>query len=306
MSASTCLRLAVGVGLFAALLLVLAALAPVLIRPVAPGAAAAGAPLDLACLLLPTPADWAAHLGSYGLLAVLLAGVLRGVTGLIRQTYRTRQAVRRLLQFARPLDPALRARLDPVPLAGRLDVVAAATPLAFCYGFLRPRICVSTGLITLLSAEALTALLWHEYYHLLRRDPLKMAVGRAWTAAFFFVPLIATLYRQYLVTKEVEADRYACGQQGRTDALVDALWVLIERAALRPGDIPALAAGAGDALEIRLAHLLDQPAPRAWPWRTLLLSMGLLALLIGLEWVFVQAGVADGLWYLEHAPLGGC
>lgn len=40
-----------------------------------------------------------------------------------------------------------------------------------------------------------------------------------------------------------------------------ALRVLVEQAALMPGNHPVLAAGAGEALEIRLAHLRDQPAP---------------------------------------------
>lgn len=306
MSASAWLRAGGSAGLVSAVALVLTALAPVLVRSIHPDAAIRTG-VDLVCLFLPTPSDWTAHLGSYALLSLLVVGALRGLISLVMQTYRTRQAIRRLLQFAQPPDPSLRARFASLRLDGRIDLIRAAAPLAFCYGFFRPRICVSTGLVSLLQADELTALLWHEHYQLLRRDPLKMAVGRAWSAAFFFVPLIHILYRQYLISKEVEADRYACGQQGRTDALAEALWVLVERSAvLTREDTPTLAAGSGEALEARLAHLLGQPAPHAQPWRSLLLSGALLGLLVGAEWIFVQAGVTNVLWYLEHTPLGRC
>ena len=87
--------------------------------------------------------------------------------------------------------------------------------------------------------------------------------------------------------------------------MAETLWVLVEQAAsLTRDDTPTLAAGSGEALEARLAHLLGQP--RAQPWRLLLLCGALLGLLVGLEWIFVQVGVTNVLWYLEHTPLGGC
>jgi hypothetical protein len=89
--------------------------------------------------------------------------------------------------------------------------------------------------------------------------------------------------------------------------VAETLWVLVEQAAIRTrDDTPTLAAGSGEALEARLAHLLGQPAPRAQPWRSLLLSGALLGLLLGLEWIFVQAGMTNVLWYLEHTPLSVC
>ena len=42
--------------------------------------------------------------------------------------------------------------------------------------------------------------------------------------------------------------------------------------------------------------------PRAWPWRSLLLSLALLALLVGVEWFFVQAELANVWEYLKHTP----
>lgn len=86
--------------------------------------------------------------------------------------------------------------------------------------------------------------------------------------------------------------------------MAETLWVLVEQAAIRTrDDTPTLAAGSGEALEARLAHLLGQPAPRAQPWRSLLLSGALLGLLVGLDWIFVQAGMTNVLCVSgAHAP----
>lgn len=76
----------------------------------------------------------------------------------IRQWRVARNAVRQLLL----------GRCDP-PLAfpdleQTIDWVEAEKPLAFAYGFLRPRILVTTGLAQRLSHEELRAGLMHEVY----------------------------------------------------------------------------------------------------------------------------------------------
>ncbi len=307
MTASGWWRLGSSLSLLSAVSLVGAALAPLWVRPPARPGVILPVDIDLACLFVPTRADWAAHLVSYVIVGLLLVGGSRGVARLLGQTWRTRQTLQRLLHLTCPLDPALQPLLARLHLTGRVDLVQAATPLAFCYGLLWPRICLSTGLVRVLTEAELTALLWHERYHLLRRDPLKVALGRAGAGAFFFLPVVQALYSRYLLAKEVDADAYACQQQGSAEPLTDALCVLIDLRDAGAADAsPPQAAGATDALEVRIAELLGQPQALPWPLAAALRSAVLLGVLVGVEGLVAQAGVANALWELQHSVLGGC
>lgn len=299
MRASAWLRLAALVGLLSLSGLLGALLIPVLARPPQEADAHNFNPF---CLFLPAQADWAAHTASYLILGLLLVGGGRGLWNLLDQRRRTQQATQRLLTLSQPLDPALSALLAPLDLTAHVDLVASAVPVAFCYGLLRPRICLSTGLLAALPDDALQALLWHERYHLLRRDPVKVALGRAWAAGLFFLPLVGLLYRQYLVAKEVDADRYACSRQGSTGPLAEALVLLLD---LQEPPLPGTA-GAGEALEVRTAHLLGQPLPQRLPLRPVLVSILVVTGLLILTWLLAQLGVADPHWPLQHSLGGGC
>ncbi|MDQ2808779.1 MAG: M56 family metallopeptidase [Chloroflexota bacterium] len=277
-----------------------AAFAPLLMRALPDGDSGH---IDLVCLFLPTSSDWAAHWMSYAILLLLGAGAVSGCYSFGRQIRRTRRMLRQLLQFARPVDAALHTFLQTLHLADRLDLVQTTVPLAFCYGIRRPRICLSTGLIAVLDQDELTAVLWHEQAHLVQRDPFKVAFGRAWVAAFFFVPLAHGLYRQYLLAKEVAADAYACARQGSNGPLTGALAVLLE---WQSAAQPPVAAGATELLETRVNWLLDQPAPLTIPLAPTVWTGLILVGIISVELALTQAGVANALWNLSHLALGNC
>ena len=278
-----------------------AAFAPLLMRAVPD----ATAQFDLVCLFLPTSSDWAAHLMSYAILLLLVGSLGLGALRFVEQTVRTRRTVRRLLAFSQPVDAGLALLLGRLGLTGRIDLVQTPLPIAFCYGLRRPRICLSSGMVTALDAEQLTALLWHEQAHLLQRDPLKVAVGRAWTAMFFFLPLARTLYSGYLLAKEIEADAYACTRCGGNGPLTAALARLLDVQDARGLVVPQ-AAGGTDALEMRVDSLLGHAPVFRIPPQILFLSSAVLVGLVGLELILTQAGVSNALWNLSHSALGGC
>jgi len=289
------------VGGAGTLALAVAAFAPLLIRALPD----ATTQRDLVCLFLPTSSDWAAHLMSYAILLLLMGSLGLGLVRFVLQTVRTRRTVRRLLAFSQPVASDLVPLVQRLGLTGRLDLVQTPVPIAFCYGLRRPRICLSTGMVTALDAEQLTALLWHEHAHLLQRDPLKVAVGRAWTAMFFFLPLARTLYSGYLLAKEIEADAYACTRCGSNGPLTAALVRLLDVQDALGLAVPQ-AAGSTDALEMRVDSLLgDAPVFRVPP-QIMFLSSAVLGGLVGLELILTQAGVSNALWNLSHTALGGC
>ena len=154
-------------------------------------------------------------------------------------------------------------------------LVAADAPVAFCAGWLRPRVYVSTGVLDRLSDRELQAVLAHERQHRALRDPLRLAVGRVLCQALFFLPVIGALHSDYADAAELTADAAALvALDGAGGALASAMLTLG-------------AAGADGEVAIssrRVDALLGQPVD--WQRPRLLLSTGLvtLALLVALVW----------------------
>jgi beta-lactamase regulating signal transducer with metallopeptidase domain len=108
--------------------------------------------------------------------------------------------VLRSSRFRRALDRRCQRRCDDV------STFEDPVPLAFCAGFARPGVYVSTGALELLDEQALDAVLAHERHHARRRDPLRLAVGRVLARSLFFVPGIAALVRGQAAITELSAD----------------------------------------------------------------------------------------------------
>jgi hypothetical protein len=202
--------------------------------------------------------------------AVLLALAALGAAVLIvtvRAAWRQFRAHRRLVRS--------------LPVSGRLAehssvlVVDAATPLAFCAGWLRPRVYVSAQVLERLSDSELRAVLAHEQHHGVLRDPLRLAVSRVLWQALFFLPVLRSLHDRYADVAELDADAAALeATDGATAPLASAM--------LAFGTTPA-----GDVVGIspqRVDSLLGRP----WAWRLprMLLTSGLvtIAALVALVW----------------------
>jgi Zn-dependent protease with chaperone function len=225
----------------------------------APAYAAGGAWPGVSCLLLPLADDLIPHLASYAFILAMLAGATVGSRAVLRQSRATRALLTACLAV-RSLRSGMLEQLEGrLQLRDRLDVVDLAEPIAFCYGYVRPRVLVSTGLIDLLPPHELEAVLLHEREHVRRLDPLKVAVGRVLVSTGFFVPVLGALYRQFLVDKELVADRAVIAAQGDGASLGAALIRLVERRAVIR---PPLGAGASEALEARIDALLGDPVRR--------------------------------------------
>ena len=94
-------------------------------------------------------------------------------------------------------------------------VIELAAPMAFCAGWLRPRVYVSTGGLSRLSPDELAAVLAHEHHHKALRDPLRLAVGAVLSQALFFLPVLRPLHERYGDVAELRADAAARDAPGR-------------------------------------------------------------------------------------------
>jgi len=83
------------------------------------------------------------------------------------------------------------------------------TPVVFCYGLIRPRICISSGLIKILKNDELQAVLLHENQHRSSNDPLKLFIIKFFQNIFFFLPGLKTIINKYLTFSELAADEQA-------------------------------------------------------------------------------------------------
>jgi Zn-dependent protease with chaperone function len=141
-------------------------------------------------------------------------------------------------------------------LRDALVLIPDRTPYSFCYDLWRPRICLSLGLVELLTEVELEAVLWHEAYHWHRREPLRMTLAICLSRFFFFIPLLAELRDHYLTEKEVAADAFAIAHTNRR-ALAGALHKLVT---VHPVPlIPSLAVVAGLSVTARRVDRLLNP-----------------------------------------------
>ena len=148
-------------------------------------------------------------------------------------------------------------------------------PVALCYGLLRPRLLLSTGLARRLSDAELEAVLRHEAAHLRRRDPVRLVLARA-LAELLPLRILSRLATSMSLAQELAADRSALADGG-TQALGGALLKLGDpRGPLRD---PGLALGPFSAADARLAQVLGDPVlpPSPSVRRVLPLLLGLAA-----------------------------
>lgn len=121
-----------------------------------------------------SPSEQGEELLSLAMLLPLIVSVGRGAGAGARQLIRTQQLLRLLTWLPRSAIPAnLQSIAHALGIGGQIEVVRDAHPRAFCYGLLRPRIAVTTGLLGVLADDELEAVLRHERHHLQRRDPLR-------------------------------------------------------------------------------------------------------------------------------------
>ncbi|MGH2945807.1 MAG: M56 family metallopeptidase [Solirubrobacteraceae bacterium] len=87
-------------------------------------------------------------------------------------------------------------------------------PQAFCAGFLRPRVYLSTGVLEQLDEGELRAVVAHERHHQARRDPLRILAAEVLADALFFAPMLRRLRERYGALAELAADEAAVRRSG--------------------------------------------------------------------------------------------
>jgi hypothetical protein len=160
-------------------------------------------------------------------LLLALCGISLGLATLFRQLVGTALLIHRLVARKVPLTASVLSAAQGLGLDGRIDVVADDRPFSFCYWFVRPRICLSTALVERLDDDELRAVMHHERYHLVHRDPLRLVIARYFAAGLYVVPVVDELLGFHTLQKEIEADEDAVRASGGVRSLASALYKLL-------------------------------------------------------------------------------
>lgn len=187
---------------------------------------------------------------------VLLTALLLSLVGLVAggwQLIQTQRMLQPVLRLPRPPWSAdLVALVRRLGLQHRLMVIESSQTDAFCYGLFQPQICITTGLLALLSLSEVEAVLRHERHHLQRRDPLRtllwtMLCGGGWWCK--------KRREQAHLDRELQADQAVIQTQGR-QPLAQALVTLLTTAPAGQAMRPHLAIGGLSITQARIDQLI--------------------------------------------------
>ncbi|WP_338653090.1 M56 family metallopeptidase [Sporosarcina psychrophila] len=107
-------------------------------------------------------------------------------------------------------------------------VISHPSPIAITMGFVRPKIVLSTGLISLLNDDELNAVISHEMYHQKNRDPLTIFLMSLCSSTMGYIPILKWFNQKYSIIKELSADEYAIEKQQTSVNLGSALLKMLK------------------------------------------------------------------------------
>jgi Zn-dependent protease with chaperone function len=215
---------------------------------------------------------------SFACFAAALLGLAIWTTAIARSV----NSATKSLRYARQCQQSGRETLLGGEIAPVL-VVPQETPLLALAGVIRPRLMVSRGVISALSAEQLDAALRHESAHRISRDNLKRLLLLLAPDIFPFSRTFAPLDRSWARLSEWAADDHAAGGDSRRALSLAGALVRVARmkAAPRPAILLTSLIEDDRDLSIRVDRLLHAAPSRPNPLgRVLRAALGGAALVL--------------------------
>lgn len=130
-------------------------------------------------------------------------------------------------------------------------------PTAFCYGYFRPKIFLSDSLSNILQAKEMRAVVSHEYFHTVHREPLKLLLVSLVRKMYFFLPSVRNLCHSYEQLVEVAADQAAVEAVSSKSIVASALYKMLDVS--EPVSPVGAVSFFSSIMEARIASLDDLP-----------------------------------------------
>ncbi|AZB41604.1 M56 family peptidase [Bacillus sp. FJAT-42376] len=137
----------------------------------------------------------------------------------------------------------------------KVSVIPSPDPAAFTAGFLKPVIVLSSGLLQLLNEKELEAVIYHEQFHQLQKDPLKKCILQFIAGTLWYIPIFKWWKKHYELSKEVLADRWAIQATGGIADLSHALLKMMKHGKKQRSSFTVSINQT--AINYRIMHLLD-------------------------------------------------
>lgn len=129
----------------------------------------------------------------------------------------------------------------------------------FCFGFFKPKICVSSELSKQVSKKQLRAILLHEKNHIVSHDPLKLFIVKEVYNGLFFIPGIKKLINFFIINIELLADERATNNFEEIRSLGNALLKLSDNNKNHPDqETQNLAISFLSITELRIDRLINK------------------------------------------------
>lgn len=202
--------------------------------------------------------DGFSHADTLAIAFLVNAAALAVITLLaaLYQALKTQRVVRDLLADESVTMPiVLHAALQRVGVSLRVRVVQTDEIVALCYGFIRPKLIFSSGLVEAMEPEELEAVVRHELAHARRFDPLRNLAARSLSTSLFLFPLSGSIARAFVCQSEIRADGEVVSQMnGQVLPLASALQRTLN--ARGTFDSASLSIGGLSATDVRIDRLL--------------------------------------------------
>ncbi|SDO01472.1 BlaR1 peptidase M56 [Paenibacillus sp. yr247] len=165
----------------------------------------------------------------------------------------------------------------------QIHVISYPDPIAMTIGLWKPRVILSTGLIRMLEANELHAVIEHEKCHLEHRDPLAIFMLSMISNAMWYIPIFNWVADKYPIMIEIKADKYAITQMEQSVDLGSALLKLLKQVPT-PRITLSHASFAESSMNVRIMHILDPQMKLSfkWPLARIIISLLTIILLVGL------------------------
>ena len=225
--------------------------------------ASASQPRSIACFVIPASIlDAIVH--AVAVVAFVVIGLSLAAAARVFSRERARTTELRRAAAATRVAPApqqVAALTRALGVGDQVDVIPGDRAFGFVYGWLRPRICVSTALVDQLTDRELEAVLLHEQWHLRQRDPARLLIARMIGDAFGWAPPLRALVDECLLAIEVAADRHAIAQMEHVRWLAGAFMKMLTPPVAQPafeGLVDARIAILAGAAELPRRSCLDR------------------------------------------------
>lgn len=179
-------------------------------------------------------------------------------------------------------NPNIDSLFKSLNLKGKVLIVDNQNPFAFCFGFLNPRIILSSKLIKIMNQQELNAILNHEKYHLEHKDALVSLLAKIVQSLFPFFPFISDCVKKYSIEKETKADEMAIKIGDGRFHLISALKKMI-KFDISPAYSTIPSFTGVETLEVRIRSLIKKEnKPQMFSFNSIFLSMFSLVIVIAL------------------------